>query len=297
MIPETLIAGASAGYVAGQLLEGRALKRVENQQARYFEATAPALEAETTSTINRIDRMMRWGSRRILTPLALVAASTGGLIGYAARSGETHTKSPAPLEVVVDRSGGTLTVDNGQPASLADKLISQLQDIKHVDPHAQVANYGLVQSTSLEQAIKIPPSGDADLAQATTTALGNAQPKGAVVVITNGNSIGSPNSVKEESTNTPIFIMNVQKSGSSATSNLRAIAHETGGKYWDAYHSDAGSAVSDIQRAVTPAEVKKPAEGSTDWGIIALSGILMVATAGLYRGRVDFKTGKGPKGE
>jgi hypothetical protein len=304
MTPEIItVAGTAAGYGIGLIAEHRAVNHAAATQARLLEAAGPALREETAAAaVPRPERLMRWASRTIFAPLALTAAVGGGLEVSAWTPGNTKTKSLSALEVVVDRSGATNLSAHGEPVlGEINDIVDQMQSIKHATAQAEVAQYGGVTKTSLDKVKTVRAVGDAPLASATATALDNAAPKGAVVVLTYGNSIGTPDAVlsKEAETKSkvPVFVVNVEKAGSSNTAELRTVAHKTGGQYWDASRSNITSVTRDVQKTVSATHQEKPAEKPADWTDRIFGGIALAAALGYFRKRRSYTLGKGPKGE
>jgi len=304
MTPEIItVAGASAAYGIGLIAEHRAVSHAADVQVRLLEAAGPALRQETMAApLSRREQLTHWASRNLLAPLALTAAVAGGLEASAWTTGTIQTKTLSALEVVVDRSGATNLSAHGQPVvGEINDIVSQLQGIKHATAKAEVAQYGGVAQKNLDQVKTIPAVGDAPLPEATGTALDNAAPKGAVVVVTYGNSVGTPDAVlsKEPKTKSkvPVFIVNVEKAGSPHTAELRAVAHKTGGQYWDASRSNVTQVTQAVQGAVSATHHEKPVEQPADWTDRILGGFALAAAIGYYRKRKSYTLGKGPKGE
>jgi hypothetical protein len=304
MTPEIItVAGATAAYGLGLIAEHRAVSHAAETQARLLEAAGPALRQEATAEpLSRREQLTHWASRNLLAPLALTAAVAGGLEASAWTTAKTQTKALSALEVVVDRSGATNLSAHGQPVlGEINDIVGQLQGIKHATAQAEVAQYGGVIKTSLDQVKTIRAVGDAPLAAATGTALDNAAPKGAVVVVTYGNSVGTPDAILSKEpkakSKVPVFVVNVEKAGSPHTAELRAVAHATHGQYWDASRSNVSQVTQAVQGAVSATHQEKPVEQPADWTDRIFGGIALAAAIGYFRKRRSYTLGKGPKGE
>ncbi|HTB48939.1 MAG TPA: hypothetical protein VK712_02555 [Verrucomicrobiae bacterium] len=310
MTPEIItVAASAASFGAGLAAEHRAVNQAAQKQARLLEAVGPALhEEDVVATMPRREQLTRWASRNLLAPLALTAALAGGLEAAGWVSNSLHANQPPALEVVVDRSGATALALDGKPViGQIDGLVTQLHGLQHVTAQAEVASFGGVsQPEPLKDVKATQATGDAPLGEATGIALGRAglgasKHDAAVVVLTNGNSIGSPKDIASQEAkaheSTPIFIVNVEGAGSSATSDLRAIAQETGGRYWDAHNSSVKTIAQDVQSSLSAGHQEKPVEQPANWTDRIFGGIALLAAAGYYRRRRSYALGKGPKGE
>jgi len=184
---------------------------------------------------------------------------------------ESKDIKPAAIEVVVDHSGATgLKIGDAKPlAPEIDQIANDFVSNSHIVSNAFVASFSSVTETNVSKVDSMTPSGDAPLDTALENALnvtgldeqGKKTKSAAVVVITNGNYIGSPSAVISESKAqgyTPVYVVNVegaQATSSQYISDYKQIVSGTKAKhaYWNANSQNINTVAAEVENTLTPA--------------------------------------------
>jgi len=202
--------------------------------------------------------------------------------------------------LLVDHSGATEISFGSQRPVLSEinQVATAFTPSNKIKSNAYIASFGSVVEKNVSAVDGLSASGAAPLDTALVSALdetaliksGNKSESAAVVVITNGNSIGSPNSIIEQSNKqgkTPVYVVNVE--GSKVTSaqnisNYQEIAKRTEAKYWSANSANISAVTQDVEQTLTPETKHNTADPYEDLFIIA-SLISCVLTVKTYRNR------------
>ena len=315
--PATVTAAASVvGYAVGYGIERKAVAKAAENQSNYNEYMGYAVDQVEDAHVSRAVRL----ANGMLAPLALGAAVAFGLTAYAVTpEANTTIEKPGMIEVVVDHSGATANIVDGEPiVAKINKIAGQFKDSEmHVN--VVVAKAGEATTVTLDQldSAQAAPFGTANLPQTVREAISRtaaAAPiisadsitrNAAVFVITNGNSIGTAKSVIEASekaygkdSRTPVFIVNEEGTEASKEDLVafKQIAEETKGAFWNADKDILDTVVEQVQEAIAATQTS----GTTKPNKWPIGALAVVSFAGLYvafkrRGQMAF--GRGIKGE
>jgi hypothetical protein len=264
-IPEAISFGSA--YVAGLGLDHLAVKRATVDKAPLVDAWA----LDETQTVSFKPTKREEIARKFnkFTPgvaLALGLTASSAVAAFAPL--ESASIKPASIEVVVDHSGATgLSIDGSAPVlPTINKLASAFVSSHVINSEAFVASFNSVTEAKVSNVNSMTVSGYAPLEAALSNAFertaliknGNKSKDAAVVVITNGNTIGSSQAINAESKkqgNTPVYIVNVEGSKTTSpqdVSEFKTISKETHAKFWAANETNVNTVVSEVEKALTP---------------------------------------------
>jgi len=288
ILPEV---GAIVGYTAGQLAEQKARHDI----ARNGQAL---LGAHEEVTVDGADKQSLF--RRATASLALMGAITGFAAAEAAKPATAKIQENPTLVTVIDHSFGT--GQNGHVERIND-IAGVVINNRTLRVRPMLAHNSSQESVKDEQAIdNDTPYGSPSVRSATSAALDTAYnnslhgeaPKqlgsevkrnSGVLVVTDGNSLGSAHSVIEaadEHDNMPIFIANVGQASKAEIKAMQAIAEQTGGQYWQAKHN-AQAIASKINKTISPRAIH-PERSLSDRLPYALIALTALGTAaGFFR--------------
>lgn len=289
LLPEI---GVAAGAVSGALADMYAGRQIAAERQRLVEEHGSEVIHDSGNSVFR-----RIG------PLAIYGAVALGVLGATWAPDVPATVHRPQLELVIDHSGATAL---GSPSTLEkiNGIANQFVDRK-IDSEAVVSRSGEVRIVKTSDVSKDFAFGDALLDQALQTALDNTQrardaeagtvasdKKAAIVVVTNGNSIGEPEGVvaKAKAAGTVINIVNVEPDASNkvpsskATSDkLKAIVTQTSGTYWDSANADPTKIREKI--VSTLHSDKKPLKKPVNWPKRALGSLPLLGLPVMYSWR------------
>jgi len=310
----TMIAGA-AGYALGAAADQIAVWRAGRNTAVLSDTLNQALGAETARKSNAGRRI----GAALVSPLALGVGLAAAMNTYAwTPASEAAQSTPPMLEVVVDHSGATGLDIGGKPViSEIDQVVNQFTNAKGMNVEAIVASSGSLKTVQIDKVAGSIASGPADMPSATSLALSRAaevppandgkkfKANAGVLVITNGNAIGSSKAVARQAEQqygaskvaTPVFIVNVEgdKAGEDVTSELQKIASETGANYWSADKGNLDKVAEDVRSTIEDAEVKS-VNGPDKTPIKWLGGLAGLAAVSIFMRRSSMPFGRGVKG-
>jgi hypothetical protein len=255
--------GLAAGYVAGQVTDVMAARHA----AKNAEAAASAWgpidnSAESTPKIRH--SMVA----RLIAPLAVTGAVAGGLTANAWFEHESVAGGSTTVEAVVDHSFQTR---QGKLFDRINGLVGKADQSKSLDLRAVVAHNGSQDAMDVQDLPKDIPYGPPSVGQAMKVAMDSAfkgrnqageKQSGSIFVVTADNPIGNPKSLAKtahQNGNIRISIANVVgPDNDAAAQDLRAIAKQTGGRYWAANQAD-GKILDGLKADVANHEAAAPA--------------------------------------
>lgn len=263
-IPETI--GLAVGYAGGLRLDQFASKRAASETKAVLQSLA------MVDTV-QIPGLSKTKTERFLSGLGHVTPKLAFALGLTAATAtaafyplETNIIKPATIEVVIDHSGATGLSVGGQKPVLSEinQVASAFTPNNRISSEAFVASFGGVVETQVSKVDSLSPSGYAPLDVAVNEALdqtavvknGDKLKNTAVVVITNGNTIGSPNVVISQSNKqdkTPVYIVDVEATKGTSiqdASSYRSISTRTGAKYWTANDTNINTVTSEVEQAL-----------------------------------------------
>ena len=280
MSPDILYTGtAAAGYIVGQTAHLYLDHKAHAEQRAIFNTLDAADRmlnpTNYTQTPDRKGRIGRFIAHAVAAEAIMLGVAGGATAMALSQEGGTHVMPH--VEIVIDHSGPTVNAVHGKPTyDEINSVASQFAADKEAEANAIVTNVGSYTRMSVTDAIKAPALGDQDMSHATSLALQNAaqlniqvgatKRNAAVVVITNGDSIGTKDAVEKAAaintdqgqSHTPVFIVNAQGKDTKSpqvVKDLAGIAAATGGQYWDGDPSNL-----DLVKGVS-AKVKESIEG------------------------------------
>ncbi|MBI5357287.1 VWA domain-containing protein [Candidatus Saccharibacteria bacterium] len=226
--------GAAAGYASMLVAERNIVKHAAQERQPLNEIIGETIEQSQNPSIK--DRI-----NKFVGPLAVAGAIAGGMVGMAFQE-EGKVKTNTNLQMVVDRSGGTRAeVSDGTAADSVNEILEEFASHNETSADVFVAQGGRVSKANYQKVInEVRPIGGAPMQDAVEQAISNVastklegdNTKNAVVVLTNGNSFGEPDSVirKARKADVSVFIKNIDASSSDSKS-MNKISEKTGGQY------------------------------------------------------------------
>jgi len=244
--------GAAAGYLVGQGLDKLSTdktKQVIGAISSSHEAAAKAIEQD-----QRLYSVAIKIGRRLLTPLALSGALTGALFASAYGPEQAKATIPANIEIVVDHSGGT-PIDG--TINEINQITESFNGNKDFRSQAIVSGSGINIPMNTADVPSNNPFGIATLDQALSQAVGqitsidssktSSSHEGAVLIISDNNSIGSLNQDEAlaGSSHIPVFTVDVSSSHDQVSEDLGALSKDSKGKSWQNPDSKQQSEIPD----------------------------------------------------
>lgn len=289
LLPEIGITeiGIATGAIGGAIADIYAGKQIVAERQRLVEEYGTDVVKDSGNSIFR-----RIG------PVAIYGAVALGVLGASWAPESAATASRPQLEVVVDHSGATAL---GSPSTVEkiNAIAAQFEGDEY-DSQAVVSRSGEVRVINISDVRQDVAFGDALLDQALLTALDNTQrareseagtgasdKKAATLVVTNGNKIGNPEAIaaKAKAAGTIVNIVNVEQDApSKATSDeLKAIAAQTHGIYWDSAAADPSKIREKIVSELS--SEKKPTKQPANWPKRVLGTLPLLGLPLIYRWR------------
>lgn len=281
-------AAAAAGYVAGLAVEFYVQHKVERRREALADYSGIASDYEP-SRRRRI-------AMAVLGPVAMSVAVAAGFnaVAWGADSG---LKRDAPhIEVVVDHSGSTVTIDN--PVVNQENSIAEKFNTKSLDTQFWIAKAGDANPATPKALTQDNPFGGAAVDSGVTKTLrsneivhnhtiGTYHPRSVgTLVITNGNSIGNASTVTEQAKaiGAPVYVVNVSSNNNRAP-EFTKIAKDTGGKYWDSKSANPETIYKEVRDSLR-SRVEAPPKHNR-WPVrgLALASILGVPISYAWRKR------------
>lgn len=227
--------GVAVGYGSMLVAERRIVNYATEERQPLNEVIGETAEQSQNPSIK--DKI-----NKFIGPLAVAGAVAGGIVGMAFQE-EGKVKANTNLQMVVDRSGGT-RAEASEGDTAADSVNNILEEFaSHDETSADVfvAQGGRVSKANYQKVInEVRPIGGAPMQDAVEQAISNVastklegdNTRNAVVVLTNGNSFGEPDSVirKAEKADVSVFIKNIDASSSDSKA-MNKISEKTGGQY------------------------------------------------------------------
>lgn len=300
-------AGVAAGFVGGHVLEYVAAQGVAARRGN-IEAVQLALahDQDQAPRPTMMQRAREVG-RRVLPLLAVFGAAAGGTEAYGWTGDSVVTHSKPVVEVVVDHSGATSLPIDGPPAiGRINSIASAFAGTKY-GGDAIVSTLGSNDEVSFSKVAHMQANqtaGEAPLDAAVSLAFDNlgsntgGNQRNGMLVVTYGNNIGSLDSIVglAHKKNIEINIANagVSETDPGVANELKRIAKDTHGTYWDANQEQPAA----IAQAVTANLSSKVEAMNTParWPARILGAVALLATAGLARGRGRYALNRGPRG-
>ena len=261
-----------ASYAIGVKVDNIANRKANADRQALIEEWGLDDPQVQLSEPSRIERSVRFFDRYasyVALSLGVTAFLTTAIFVHITESKDVK---PAAIEVVVDHSGATgLRIGSAQPiAPEIDQIADDFVSNSHIVSNAFVASFSSVTETNVSKVDSMAPSGDAPLDTALVSALnatgldkeGKKTKSDSVVVITNGNYIGSPSAVISESKAqgyTPVYVVNVEGAQATSTqyiSEYEQIVSGTKAKhpYWNANSKNINTVAQEVENTLTPAE-------------------------------------------
>lgn len=320
---ELAIASGAATYVVGlgadYLATKRAASETEAPVGLYDELFLDETVSQQTAGHASLAQNVGKYAARHLLPLSLGLAA--GLNVYAWTPDTQPVKEIQPtVELVVDHSGATAfeASDKKTLVSKVDAVVGQFVDNKSFKTQAIVASSGNEVLMNTTNVASSEPFGPADLGAATGLALNTAgevqskhidrsgKPSAAVLVVTNGNDIGTPKGVLGESTqkigatrvNTPVFVFNVaEKTNPVTEKNLRAIAKNTNATYWNGASKDLKEIPTVVEKKLANSKAtEQQANQQSKLAPKILGGVALLGVGAAYLSRRQRLFGRGLDG-
>jgi hypothetical protein len=290
------VIGVIAGYAGGLMLDANARAQIAATREELLGAHKGAKDMATLPSIPAI----------ATTTLALFGAAAGFAAGETIQSHDSRLVAKPAVKEPIDHSFQTpatrKTIDKTAILVWRNKKFETEAIISHNADHTTYKNVRELKSD-------VPYGGPQKLPDVTTSAIDSAffdssasriernqsstKPNSAVVVVTNGNSIGDPNNVIDyaKTRNVPVFIANADDN-SSNTKNLKLIANKTGGQYFD-IPQQAKKLEAAVEQSVSSHVTTVSDDGERlPWGITAAG--LTVASALRFIRRRRAATGENP---
>lgn len=265
-LPEAI--GFAAGYLGGSALDKSAARNAHSAVTaalRTYGVVKPVEDTELEDS--RVERVLTYFERKS-PKLALSLGLTAAMMTAAYYPLGSNVIKPAAIEVVVDHSGGTKIRVDGQNPVLPEinHVAKAFTSSDRITSTAFVGGSNGVTETKISKIDSIAAYADAPLDVAVNSALdqtaliknGNKKRDAAIVVITNGNTIGSTAAVISKSTSqnkTPVYIVNVESSNTTSPENIssyKTIAKDTGAKYWSAESININTITKDVEQTLSP---------------------------------------------
>lgn len=279
-----IYAATAIGYIAGQGLDLLALRHI----AQNREAAIPGHE-NIQANKDRSNLI-----RRSVASLALLGAAAGFCFAESANTSTTTELKPATLVVVADRSFGTSLDGSSNSIMESVKLVNETPRVNITDIAAQYSSSKVETPKEME---KSPPYGQPSTDQAVSSAFNialshsskvvsnqlgqKAEENAGILVLTDGNTIGSPASIKaEDTTNLPIDIVNYGINNNANAAQLKKIAIETNGQYLSV-KSSPNVAIKKLDKAIEPRSTKRTIPGNR-WPWIGMGLALSTITGKQY---------------
>jgi hypothetical protein len=284
-----IITGA-AGYVAGQLMEQKALKDIAQNRQALFEAHKEAGSVSERQSI----------MRRAVTTLALMGATTGYVAGETLKPNDSREAMQPELSVAVDHN---YSVNQGDTFKKINTIADRVADSGKLRVIARVAHNGTHQKIRIEELGDDTPYGPPSMREATpasmddvyntynkSPAVSDSKEKyhAGVLIVTNGNRLGQSDAVVKQSKSKgelPVFIANTDNSSADVNRELKDVAKRTGGHYWGP-GADAGEISDHIEKRAKARPVQGEVKEDSDramLGVLAL--VLGAVTSRLYARR------------
>jgi len=274
--------GLGIGYVVDRAARLHAQKHEDGIINDY----GPIEGMPETSTISRTHRQ-KLGSFVLRSAGAvLVTGAAFGLAPIAFMNNEAPQSMQKPtLEEVLDLSGQTLEDGSSTKVLTINNAFIGNQKMRINVDLARAGSFqeGNITPAKVDNSNVYWPTGAVSLTQATSVSIGEANKNAviaqsnvigshnnsetnAVLVVSDGNSIGSVESVVSEAKElgTEIFIANVASSDNAIVEELKHIANETGGEYWNA-SKDTARVAKTIVQAISPAGETIPTKTDNNW--------------------------------
>ncbi len=319
----TAIAG-SAGFIAGHgfdyLVAKRATRGEMPDAVAYGDANEFALESlngdETTPEHTSVAQYA--GALLMKNGLPLTVAAAAALNVYAWMPDQVPTdEARATLEIVVDHSGATtISETNKKPAvETIDSTVKLFADSNLFNAKAVVSSEGEQTPMKLTEVSGKEAFGAANLNAAANLAFNSikesqaknidksGKPTAGIVVLTNGNDIGNPDSILAKtdqkigatSVQTPLFVFNVaDKTNNQIEKNLKVIAKKSGGRYWDIKSAKPGTFTQDINKLLADGAPEQENNGQDKLIQKSIGGLLLAGVIGLGVSRRRYIIGRGP---
>lgn len=265
---------AAAGYVAGTVMDIHSQHRIQENRLALTETLGEIGVAAQPNVVKRI-------GRAAVSITALATAATAGFAGYAWQAEAPAEVQPPIVEIVADASAATAILDGGEPAKQINIFAQAIEDQDSIETEALITRLGTVTIGTVEQISQEAPSGASVMDQATQTAIdqamkvksesisGESQKNVGVVVLTNGNSIGAPESIvaKAQLTQTPVYVVNVEQGeGNPQTIEaLKSVATQTGGQYWTSAEADPTVAAEQVASNLNSIKTEDKQEKQPNW--------------------------------
>ena len=262
-----IIAGAIAvGTIGGEVIDyaasvyaARKAKAPEGLEVDESIAI-PGLDLKTTEVESKLTR-----ARRFIGPYVTHLAFSGAAIGLSSAmlfspNSEVHVQTHENVGVVVDNSANVLGNYNGSDAQLAiDRYFKVLSDDPSLKLTSFITDQSSVQPATKEQVLAAQPLGSADFVQGVNDALTGDK---AAIVLTADTQIGpspSLSNLSEDVTNAGasaerVIIINVEQkfTNSPVDQQLEALAHDTGGQYFDASNTSPTDVLKTAEKIILP---------------------------------------------
>ena len=296
-IPEVI--GFASGYAIGLGIDQYAVKKAAVDKTPLI--VDWALDSSDSVKLASTKREQASRLFRRVTPgvaLGLGLMATTGVAAFVPI--ESNTFKPAAIEVVIDHSGATGLNIGGEAPVLPyiNKLADSFTSSNTVNSEAFVASFNGVTETKVSNVSSLSVSGFAPLEAAVSNALeqtaliknGNKSNGAAVVVLTNGNNIGNPQTIKSESLaqgKTPVYVVNVEGANTTSpqlVSEFKSIASETNAKYWSANETNTNEVVKEIENTLSPEHRSNKANPYQDF-LLFISGVAGLSGFRAYRSR------------
>ena len=281
VLPLAATAGATAGYAAGRVANYFAERHAEDRQDGVVEDWNNLEVERDTSLRARV-------SHNALAKLALVGAMTGFAVGHAVKNHEVEALEPPKLTVLVDH---TYAAGRSGNVDKIDKVTQKIAETDNLQVNIKLTHNSHTESASVEEVKKDTPLGQpvmpqalpqaikdtySESSEATTNRLGPSESRNSgILVVTAGNSVGEPKEVidkAEANGDMQVFIADVSDKKTKETKNLKEIADETDGKYWQGEGS--GDEIAEmIQADIVPEEATYPSDSERwPWAAAAIFG-------------------------
>lgn len=274
----------AAGLVGGQVMDFVARRHSQNTETTVIDNYGPIEGMPSPETVDR-SLAHRIGDYALRKAPVIVTAVAAGLapIAWLNHDAPQPTQKPT-LELVVDRPAQTLYDGSSPNIMTLDKAF--IGDSK-LNVNVILARGGSFQEgnltpKSVENNAIYSPDGAVSMDTTTNVAIGKAeqaavpvqsnviggskQESGAILIDTDDDSIGTVDSVVNaaKQVNAKIYIANVGTQTDAIAQQLKSIAAETGGHYWDA-SKNTPAVANEIVSSINPAGEKLPVNNNNNW--------------------------------
>lgn len=286
-----------AGYGVGAGSEAWSQIRIENERGRISADLGGVAEAPSKS-----QRL-----REALTGSLALWGATVGLINGAAWTPEEGVQDVPPgVNLIADGSGATI-INDGRSFNRQVTLAKSINQEDGIEVSVLLARGGEVSPVDTADLESHQPFGDSPLRRAVSAAIKDTQVaseeaiqdnearKGAVVLMTFGNSLGNTEELiedaTEESVQVPVHVVNVESerlTDNAVEDRLRELAQETGGKYWSRQEANAGDIINEVKKSLDAVEVPErtvPIESKLKWPLRAVGALGIVNFFRSYKRR------------